>query len=113
MPAEQKIRTLDATMFTREVLGGTGPFLVIFSARWCGPCKQLEPVIMKILERAEGRFDAIKIDTDQSPSLTTKFKVQALPTMLVVHHGKEVWRHCGFMTESNLAKELDAIWRKV
>ena len=63
-----------------------------FSARWCSGCKQLDPVIDQIKKQG---ISVNKIDIDYTPDVTTKYKVQSIPTVILVENGQEVKRFVG------------------
>jgi len=63
-----------------------------FSAGWCSGCKQLDPVIDQIKKQG---ISVNKIDIDYTPDVTTKYKVQSIPTVILVENGQEVRRFTG------------------
>jgi thioredoxin 1 len=85
----------------------TGVTLVDFSAPWCGPCKALDPVIKRLRHRYLGRVTVIKVNIDKEKKLAARFKIQTIPTLVVLDHGKEVKRFIGLQREATLAKSLD------
>jgi thioredoxin len=77
-----------------------------FSATWCGPCQQMAPIVEKL--QREG-LSIRKVDVDQEQTLTSQFKVSAMPTFVLVIDGKEADRRVGRMTESDLRRMISAI----
>jgi thioredoxin len=77
-----------------------------FSATWCGPCQQMAPIVEKL--QREG-LSIRKVDVDQEQALTSQFKVNAMPTFVLVIDGKEADRRVGRMTESDLRRMISAI----
>jgi len=63
-----------------------------FSAGWCSGCKQLDPVIDQIKKQG---ISVNKIDIDYTPDVTTKYKVQSIPTVILVENGQEIRRFTG------------------
>lgn len=91
----------DAT-FDSEVLKSKEPVLVDFFAEWCGPCKALAPSINQVAGELAGKLKVVKVDVDASPGITTKYKIQAMPTLILFADGKEVNRRQGLMSKTVL-----------
>ena len=81
--------------------------LVDFSAPWCGPCKAMDPVIKRLRHRYRDRVAVIKVNIDKDKKLAARFRIQTIPTLVVLDHGKEVKRFIGIQREATLAKSLD------
>jgi thioredoxin 1 len=92
--------------FDTEVLSSSVPFLLDFSAVWCGPCRALAPVVEKLADEYQGKVRVGKLDTDDSPAVTAKFGVRSIPTVLVFKGGKEAGRHVGMANKEQLLKLL-------
>jgi thioredoxin 1 len=88
--------------FETEVLGSKVPFLLDFSAVWCGPCKMLAPIVGKIADEQLGRARVGKIDIDDSPDTAVRYGVRGAPTVIVFKDGKEIARHVGVTSEERL-----------
>jgi len=112
MPEAKKLVTVDAETFVSAVLKGDGPYLVVFSAPWCGYCKQLEPVVEQLLAAPGSEVRAVKVDIEQLPGMARHFKIQGVPVMIVMHKGKEKWRHAGFLPYARLSEALATAWPK-
>ena len=100
------ITTVTIENFQHEVLECDKPVLVDFWAPWCGPCRNLAPVIDEI---AEERTDIKvgKINVDDNKDLARQFKVMAIPTILVFRNGEEVTRKVGPDTKEEVLALLD------
>ncbi len=92
--------------FETEVLGSKEPFLLDFSAVWCGPCKALSPIVDKVADEFKGKVRVGKLDIDDSPGVATKFAIKSVPTILVFKNGKESGRHVGLTNKDTLVKLL-------
>ena len=92
--------------FETEVLKSSVPFLLDFSATWCGPCKVLSPIVDKLATELEGKVRVGKLDIDDSPGVTAKFGIRGVPTVLVFKAGQEAARHVGVTNKETLVKLL-------
>ncbi len=92
--------------FDSEVLKSSVPFLLDFSAVWCGPCRVLAPVVEKLADEYQGKARVGKLDIDDSPAVASKFGIRGVPTVLVFKDGKESGRHVGVTSKEVLVKLL-------
>jgi thioredoxin 1 len=83
--------------------------LVDFSATWCGPCRQMAPVIEDLTEKYQGRVTIVEIDINSRPDVATHYMVQSIPTFILFDHGKEIKRFVGIQPKESLEKILNAI----
>ncbi|HVZ56571.1 MAG TPA: thioredoxin [Chitinophagaceae bacterium] len=90
----------------QEIITGEKPVLVDFHATWCGPCKAMAPAIAAIGRDVQGRARVLKIDVDQSPEVSARYQVQAVPTFIIFHRGVPVWRHAGMVDKASLQQKL-------
>jgi thioredoxin 1 len=100
--ATSNILPIDDDNFETLVLGSDRPFLLDFSATWCGPCKMLLPVVERIATENEGKLRVGKIDIDESPRVAARLGVRGAPTVVVFVAGKEVARHVGVTSKERL-----------
>lgn len=92
--------------FDSEVLKADVPFLLDFSAVWCGPCKVLAPIVEKLADEYKGKVKVGKLDIDEAPGVASKFGIRSVPTVLVFKGGKESGRHVGVTNKETLLKLL-------
>jgi thioredoxin 1 len=92
--------------FDSEVLKSTLPFLLDFSAVWCGPCKVLGPIVEKLADEYKGKARVGKLDIDDSPAVASKFGIRGVPTVLVFKDGKVSGSHVGVTSKETLVKLL-------
>jgi thioredoxin 1 len=74
--------------FQSEVMDSDRPVLVDFSATWCGPCKQLAPVVEELAKEYDGRLKVAKIDVEESQQTAMKYGIMSVPTLLFLKAGK-------------------------
>ena len=102
------VLTIDDENFEKEVLSSDKPVLLDFTATWCGPCKALAPIVEKLADATVGQLVVGKIDIDEAPNVSARYKVRGAPTILVFRNGKEAARHVGVTNEKRL-RELAGI----
>ena len=97
--------------FDQVVLQSDRPVLVDVWATWCGPCKDIAPIVRELAGEYEGRVIVAKLDFDVSPRTSRKYRIEALPTLIVFKNGQEVSRVVGATNKSVLAAKLNQALR--
>ncbi|MDV5148468.1 thioredoxin domain-containing protein [Streptomyces sp. SBC-4] len=95
--------------FGTEVLGADLPVLVKFTAEWCGPCRQLKPVLAAIAAEEATRLRIVEIDVDRNPETTVKYGVLGTPTLMVFRAGEPVMSLVGARPKRRLLAELEDV----
>ena len=88
--------------FETEVLKADKATLVDFWAEWCGPCKQVGPILEEISNEMKDQVNVVKHNIDQEPNTPTKMGVRGIPTMLIFKNGELAATKVGATTKSNI-----------
>ena len=106
MITDRRVLTVTEATFDRAVLQARLPALVDFWARWCPPCKWLDPVVEEIAAEQAGRLLVAKVDADENPGLARRYGTLSLPSLLVFVGGVERARIVGARPKGRLLAEL-------
>ncbi len=105
MASANVIELTDAN-FDSEVLSATDPVLVDFWAPWCGPCRMIAPLIDEIADEKSGVVKVGKINVDDNPQIAAKFRIQAIPTILIFKNGEKKDQITGLTSKADLIAKL-------
>jgi thioredoxin 1 len=103
------IKDITDDEFETEVLGADQPVLVEWWAQWCGPCHQVGPVVEQLAEERAGQLRVVKINQDENPLVSARYRVLGLPTMILFDRGEPVAQIVGARPKSAIARELDRV----
>jgi thioredoxin 1 len=92
--------------FRSEVLETALPVLVDFTAEWCGPCKQVAPIVDQLSVELAAQLKVGRLDIDQNVGTTMQFGVLGLPTLILFKNGQPVERWTGFVPKPKLLQKL-------
>lgn len=95
--------------FDTEVIGADLPVLVQFTADWCGPCRQLAPVLRDIASEEGDRLRIVQLDVDRNPRTTIAYNVLSTPTLMVFRAGEPVKSMVGARPKRKLLQELSDV----
>jgi putative thioredoxin len=109
--APAAVKDVTATSFRADVIEAskTAPVLVDFWAPWCGPCKQLAPLLEKVVAEAQGRVSLTKMNIDEHPSIAGQLGIQSIPAVIAFKNGQPVDGFMGAVPESEIRKFIDKI----
>lgn len=85
-----------------EIIQGDTPVLVDFFAEWCGPCKMMVPILKEFAGHMGNRVRVLKIDVDKSPVVSSTYRIQGVPTLILFKKGQIVWRQSGVVQGNHL-----------
>lgn len=105
--ADTSTVTVTDESFAEKVLGSDKLVLVDFWAIWCGPCKQVAPVLEEIASAHTEKITVAKMDIDKNTQTARKYQIMSIPTMILFSHGKPVKKIVGAKPKAALLKELD------
>ena len=95
--------------FEEKVLKSDKPVLVDYWADWCGPCKQMEPVLRDIAEEYDGRATVAKVNVEEERLLASMYQIMSIPALLVFNEGKKVAEFHGKQSKAQLTDALDSL----
>jgi thioredoxin 1 len=105
--ASNGVTSVNDLNFEEEVLKADLPVLVDFTASWCGPCKQIAPLVEQLAGEYAGRAKITKCDVDESPNAASRFGIRGVPSLYVFKGGQVVAQQVGAVPKSTIAGLID------
>ena len=95
--------------FQSEVLDSSLPVLVDFWATWCGPCRQVAPIVEELAEEYEGQLKVGKVDVDAQQKVAADLGIRSIPTLVIFKDGKVADQVIGAVPKAHLVEKLEAV----
>ena len=103
----EHVKDVSDSSFETEVMKCDLPVLVDFWAEWCGPCRVMTPIVETVAQKFVGTAKVVKLNVDDNPSVTQRFGIKGIPTMIVFKGGKEAERLVGATNEGAVTRIIE------
>ncbi|MEV7010207.1 thioredoxin [Streptosporangium sp. NPDC051022] len=103
------IKNVTDASFDADVLKSDKPVIVDFWAEWCGPCRQVAPILEEIANEQADKLTIVKLNVDENPSTAGTYGVLQIPTLNVYKNGEVVKQIIGAKPKAMLLRELEGI----
>ncbi len=105
--SEHILYVTDAT-FDAEVLQSGTPVLLDYWAEWCGPCKQIAPILEDVSKEYSGKLKVAKLNIDENQETPAKYGIRGIPTLMLFKNGNIEATKVGALTKSQLTAFIDS-----
>ena len=98
----QYVRDLSEAALDDELVQSKEPVLVDFWAPWCGPCRAMSPAVEAAAQKLAGEARVYKVNVDDNPSVTPRFSIRGIPTLILFKDGREANRLVGLSSKEQI-----------
>src|ERR687897_3251350 len=111
MPSDDLVKDTTTATFRQDVLAESmqQPVLIDFWAPWCGPCKQLTPVLEKVVRAAKGKVKLVKMNIDDHPAIPGQMGIQSIPAVIAFVNGQPADGFMGALPEGQVTQFLERL----
>ena len=103
----ENVREVTDNSFEQDVLQAGEPVLVDFWAAWCAPCRMLAPTVEAVAEKYSGTARVVKLNVDENPSISQRYGIKGIPTLILFKGGREEERVVGATSKEAISRMLD------
>ena len=103
----EHVTEVSDSSFETDVLGSDQPVLVDFWAAWCAPCRMLAPTVEAVAEKYAGNARVVKLNVDDNPSVSQRYGIKGIPTLILFRDGKEVERVVGATSKESITRMIE------
>lgn len=103
------VKHITQAEFATEVTQAKLPVVVDCYATWCGPCRQLAPIVDNLADQYAGKIKFVKVNVDESPKVAQQFNIEGIPTLLFFNDGKLASTSVGLLAKEDLVLRLETL----
>ena len=103
----ENVREVSDSSFETDVLKSDRPVLVDFWAAWCAPCRMLAPTVEAVADKYANTATVVKLNVDDNPSVSQRYGIKGIPTLILFKGGKEEERVVGATSKEAIARMID------
>lgn len=101
------VKEVNDASFENDVLQSKQPVLVDFWAAWCAPCRMIAPTVEAVAEQYNGSASVVKLNVDENPSVSQRYGIKGIPTLILFREGKEEERIVGATSKEALSRLIE------